>query len=987
MKSRLDIVKFRVADFSVRRICSVGFGCEGESLGLCEDLGKVVAYPSWVCYEFSVVYLLSEIRIFLESSWRLLDRGIRDVSVCYSVDGKSWQRLCIEGKNSFVVPKDEELFCLKFTDIRVRYLAIAVNYESGNYGSDCSYFSGVEFIGCDYLRDKQSAIVSAVSVCPENFYKYDNAGRACRVVRLCFHGTPLYFGAIIEYGCVANGEMFKHTIASCEAGITEEEILLPVGVAVCEDYLLTVNVYANNVQVSAECLVPPLRQWTIFLLPHSHVTINDERDLTTIQKIHAENIREAIRLARDTADYPEGAKFCWNVEVLWAVKEYLQGSGERERLQFVEAVKKGWICLDAAFANICINRANPEELRQLFSFAKQLAKECEISISSMLQVDSIQGIESEIIPILQEEGIKYLLSIPSMDFYLKNQENPICEPIYRQDSITKAKILFLQTYPYHLAYRQKGWLYHQQISSPNPQPLKTDSPQNNFLESFLFHHLAEQQQNNYPYSHLILSWCLADNSPIDADLPNAVQAWNKKYAFPKIHLASTQKACSQFEKLYKQNIPTITNNDKQLQTKINFPILNAINKQTKELVQQIQILWNSFKPKKYPNNKLQKIWGNILLADEYSLSLQSRLEQNKTEQTYNHKKQYTNQAHTLAKTILQQALLPEKNKSTITIYNTSTYTRSNLITIPKKYCTNITTITADTGEPIPCQKLSSGKLIFYAKDIPPCNKKCFKLTTTTHPCFPPQKTATITKQNIITPYYQITIDKSNGAIKSIFSNKYNYDLVAPNSYINQCIYQNSTNKYHPHPCQNPNIYIKSNGLLIATIIIESTINQQIKLTQTIKLFNNQEQIQISNTITTTPSHNKEIITFNFDFNIPNPTIQYQNITKPKIYHPTPNPIHTQSWIHIANQKNAIALIPLETPLTKIIPNPTIPQQYTIQSLAYNHPPITPFPLAQPNKLTFHYTIHPHPPANYQTLNHLAQEITQPLITQYPYNNK
>ena len=49
--------------------------------------------------------------------------------------------------------------------------------------------------------------------------------------------------------------------------------------------------------------------------------------------------------------------------------------------------------------------------------------------------------------------------------------------------------------------------------------------------------LAGLENAKFPYDFLVLSWCLWDNCPLDADVPDAVKAWNEQYAYPRIIIA------------------------------------------------------------------------------------------------------------------------------------------------------------------------------------------------------------------------------------------------------------------------------------------------------------------------------------------------------------------------------------------------------------------------------------------------------------------
>lgn len=72
------------------------------------------------------------------------------------------------------------------------------------------------------------------------------------------------------------------------------------------------------------------------------------------------NIQLGIDLARQTADYPEGARFVWNMEVGWAADLWMRRMSESEQAQFINAVKKGWVALHGMYDNELTGLCRPE---------------------------------------------------------------------------------------------------------------------------------------------------------------------------------------------------------------------------------------------------------------------------------------------------------------------------------------------------------------------------------------------------------------------------------------------------------------------------------------------------------------------------------------------------------------------------------------------------------------------------------------------------
>ena len=80
---------------------------------------------------------------------------------------------------------------------------------------------------------------------------------------------------------------------------------------------VTVDVGGESV-AAKPVTIPPARTLTVYLLPHSHHDIGYTAIQTDIEEKQINNLLEGMAAARRTADYPEGARFVWNVEVLWA---------------------------------------------------------------------------------------------------------------------------------------------------------------------------------------------------------------------------------------------------------------------------------------------------------------------------------------------------------------------------------------------------------------------------------------------------------------------------------------------------------------------------------------------------------------------------------------------------------------------------------------------------------------------------------------------
>ena len=75
---------------------------------------------------------------------------------------------------------------------------------------------------------------------------------------------------------------------------------------------------------SAEVRLEPVRKVKIFILPHSHHDLGYTDLQSNVEEKQVANISRGIELARSTASYPPGARFVWNLEVLWGADRFMR---------------------------------------------------------------------------------------------------------------------------------------------------------------------------------------------------------------------------------------------------------------------------------------------------------------------------------------------------------------------------------------------------------------------------------------------------------------------------------------------------------------------------------------------------------------------------------------------------------------------------------------------------------------------------------------
>ena len=133
--------------------------------------------------------------------------------------------------------------------------------------------------------------------------------------------------------------------------------------------------------------IKPVRKWVIYMLHHTHLDIGYTHVQTEVEQMQWRFLDQAVELGAKTKDYPPEARFKWLPEGLWAVDSYLRNASADKEKRFIDAVKKGYISLDALYGNELTALPRPEELLELTGYARRFAQKYHITIDSAMITD------------------------------------------------------------------------------------------------------------------------------------------------------------------------------------------------------------------------------------------------------------------------------------------------------------------------------------------------------------------------------------------------------------------------------------------------------------------------------------------------------------------------------------------------------------------------------------------------------------------------
>lgn len=770
-------------------------------------------------------------------------------------------------------------------------------------------------IGTTSISTASTETNESIEVKVNNYYKKRSDGLVGRSLLISYHGNKVLDNAKIEISSKKQNEQFS----IIEVSPDSIPIILSPEIGVEQNDTILVNLIFPDNKLSKKVIVPAMRHWTIYIYPHSHVDIGYTNTQENVEFIHKRNLDVAMDLTDKTRKYPKDARFCWNPEVVWPVERYLNSEPEEKKRRLLKAIKKGDISIDAGYVSTNTSAANDEELLQLFHYGKEIEKLTGKPVQTLVQTD-IPGMSWGIVPAANQMGIKYILSLFNGSDRTGWTHELSFYPFWWIGPDGKSKVLFLQPGAYTPGAIAKGKYFWPQLAGQTDKNkllpvIQTDNPRANFIDNYLAEMLPKlEKDGNYPYDIFPMTWCMADNTPIDADLPDAVKSWNEEYAYPHIKICTATEIMKTFEKRWGDKLPELRGDFTEYWT----DGLGSSAKKTgearviKEHLVQAEILWSILRgDQEEPKKLVQEAWRNMILSTEHTWAFMDPYKQPIQDNILKTKYEYFNKVKSITEDLYSMAIqkIKDEKSNQLTVFNTESWTRTELVTISKDIAEKYNIVLDSDGNEIVCQRLSSGELVFLAENIPALGFRNYQLKKkNTFMNQHKNESNTILNNGLV----KVKIDSSTGDVSSLsYKDEEFVDteaLVALNSYRYLKGDDTSGHAYKP-----TNVCIKTGetGPLVYSLIVESDAKGCNKLIREIQLIKGSPAIYFNNRLDKQNILEKEGIHFGFAFNVPQPTIRVNipwgvfELEKEQLKAANRNWITMQRWLNISNSTKNI----------------------------------------------------------------------------------
>lgn len=825
----------------------------------------------------------------------------------------------------------------------------------------------------------QSNDLLKVEVC--NYYKHRPDGTPGRVLHLSYGSLPA--GCVVEVASRKGVE--KAQVKPSDKG--GYEVLLNADLGVEQADTVEVTLKGAQLNLRRKVAVAAMRHWDVYIYPHSHVDIGYTNTQENVEFIHKRNLDVAIDLANATANYPKEAQFRWNPEVMWPVERYLGSATPDKKKRLLDAIKQGHIALDAGYINTNTSACSDEELLELMRNAKQMERLTGKSVQIFVQVD-IPGVSWGLVSAASQMGVKYVLSLFNGGDRTGLSPEVSFRPFWWEGPDGKSRVLFMQPGSYAPGAQLKGKFYWPKMAGQTDRSklidvVRTDNPRENFIDGYLWQMLERLQADaEYPYDVFPMTWCMADNTPVDADLPDAVRSWNEEYAYPRLHICTATEMMEAFALRYADKIPVKQGDFTEYWTDGlgSSAAKTGRSREVKEKLVQADILWSMLREQDTPpRNTFDEAWRNMLLSTEHTWAYMNPEQEPICSEILQRKFGYFDTAEKLTDELCAMALakVRDDDSETVAVFNTNSWEQTGIVALSPSEVAGYVGVVDEAGNQVPSQFAADGSLLFYAERVPALGKRTFRLTGTACTLQP----IAISQHRLSNGIVDVEIDPLTGDVVSLRRGGIEYVDDRSLSSVNSVrhLWGNDTPGRALRP-YDVKVSVGECGPLRASLRIVSQATACDSIVREVVITRGSAVVECRNTVYKQATKRKEGLHFGFAFRVDSPVTRVDipwgsmTLEKDQISVANRNWIAAWRWVDVSNDKMGVTWCPMNAAVfesgdltARILGGASgspdwirhLPQSSTIYSWALNNHWHTNFPLSQSGTICYSYRLLPH----------------------------
>jgi len=311
----------------------------------------------------------------------------------------------------------------------------------------------------------------------------------------------------------------------------------------------------------------PQRDWSVHVVHHSHFDFGYTDPQTTVISAQRSYLDSAVELAAATSEWPDAARFRWNVEALWAFADWERHRPAAKVAEFVRLVQQGSIGLSAMPYNLHTDTCSTEELHELLREARRIREQYGIDFTTAMQTD-VPGQVAGLPDALQEVGVRYLAVAHNWAGRSMPHQNGALElpRLFRwRTPAGNSVVVWMTDSPHGLAYMEGPMVglteSYEVAETYLPAYLTALATRGYPFPPGVFGAHGEEAEGRpgYPWGvlHLRTQGFMGDNGPARLHLSEIVRRWNETWTSPTLRVSTNEDFFAEAEARHGDELITV----------------------------------------------------------------------------------------------------------------------------------------------------------------------------------------------------------------------------------------------------------------------------------------------------------------------------------------------------------------------------------------------------------------------------------------------
>ncbi len=617
------------------------------------------------------------------------------------------------------------------------------------------------------------------------------------------------------------------------------------------------------------------------------------------------------------------------------------------------------------YGNELTGLCRPEELIRLLACARRLGRELGVPLDSAM-ISDVPGYTWGLVPALAHQGIRYFWCGTNHIHRIgRTIEVWGDRPFYWVSPSGQERVLCW------VAGKGYSWFHiHGRFERVPPETL--------------FEYLEQLEAAGFPYDLLPLRYSIdGDNGPPDPKLPDLVKAWNEKYVWPRLRIATTAETFRRFEKRYGDKLPEIRGDFTPYweDGAASSAHETSLARTAAERLVQAEAFWAMRRVANYPAGDFEQAWRNVLLYNEHTWGAHCSISQPDSEFTkaqWAIKQAFALEGMRQAAELVSRSLPKPSDKPTaIDVFNSLSWARSGLVEVRLPDAQHVA-LAEEQGQPVPCQGGSDGVLRFVARDVPPLGAKRYWIKP---------GPAALSGQAaaggnwVRNGRLRAALDETTGAIASLTCEGIAGDLVDRQRGLglNEYQYVSGRKPDKVQPSGPARLRVVQPGPLVATLEAQSPAPGCQTLIRHLTVVDGLDDLWLTNHIVRTSVRTPDAVHLAFPLHVPGGVMRLDipwAVIQPEVDQlpgACRNYLCVGRWIDVSNDRYGVSCATLDAPLVEVgairmdVANPFDPRAWvarlepstTFYFYVMNNYWETNYEADQPGPAVFRFVLRPH----------------------------